>query len=207
MKKKEFTTRLDELLRKYEPENPESFNQLISHVYDCLHRKAHTLLLSEDLIHRWRQTDDIIQNTLVSLERSLRNHCPKTKKDFLHLAGCVIQHAIVDMARTLRKKNGMEANHYSPQNTDGIHHPTPPAEGQCENNAVMWIDIDDLIENTLDDPQLRDITRMYLFMNMTLDEIAETLGTSCSTVKRQWRKIRTFLAIQFQKDKESNGPH
>jgi RNA polymerase sigma factor (TIGR02999 family) len=43
------------------------------------------------------------------------------------------------------------------------------------------------------DPELSKIVELRFFAGLTVDEVAEALGVSPRTIKREWRKARAFL--------------
>src|SRR5438309_1494875 len=50
-------------------------------------------------VHRWEQTDDVLQNALVRLLRALKEIQPATTRDFLALSTKQIRRELIDLAR------------------------------------------------------------------------------------------------------------
>ncbi len=197
MKKKDFTTKLEVLLLHYNPDEQSNFNQLIDLVYETISHKVQVLLSHETLVHRWHQTDDIIQNTLIQLERALHTTRPKTKKEFLFLASRIVQHVIIDLARNLRGQNSDAAHHHTTKNINKKTGMLSQSEGMTIDNAELWLEINDLLEHSLQ-PQDCDIVRLHLFMELNQEEIARELEISLSTVKRKWRNALYILSDKMK---------
>lgn len=159
------------------------------------------MMKSEPFVHRWQQTDDILHETLIRLEKSLCNQCPKTKIEFFRLASTIIQYAIVDAARNLRSDHSHAVNHHTTSRVDADAADNAGsclAAGTVCDNASLLLECDDLIEHCLD-PRSGDVVRMHVFMDMRLQDIALELNISLSTVKRMWRQARMILADKLQK--------
>ena len=68
---KGFTTRLEGLLDRWAGGDESAIEDLIVHSQERLRRMASRWLANENVVSRWNQTDDLLQNTLVRLHLSL----------------------------------------------------------------------------------------------------------------------------------------
>lgn len=104
------------------------------------------------------------------------------KSHFLALSARAMRQILIDHAR--KKK------------TDKRHHHKVTLVTRVEG-AVQRLDIDvlekSLIRLSVIDSEKADIVELRYFGGMSLLEIAEVVGTSESTVKRQWRVARAWL--------------
>ena len=70
-------------------------------------------------MHRWEQTDDVVQNALVRLRRALETTSPESVRSFVNLAAVQIRRELIDLARHYHGPNGMGAHHESQVMTNG----------------------------------------------------------------------------------------
>src|SRR5439155_19924909 len=58
-----------------------------------------TMLKDYRRLKRWEQTDDVLQNALVRLHRSLQDVTPPSLRDFYRLAALQVRRELIDLAR------------------------------------------------------------------------------------------------------------
>src|SRR5206468_4049326 len=88
-----------------------------------LRQLAHRMLQTYPRVHRWEETDDVLQNALLRLYRTMKDVPPQSVADFLRLAALNIRRELLDLAK----------HYYGPQG-HGAHHVTlgPDREGPPE---------------------------------------------------------------------------
>jgi RNA polymerase sigma factor (TIGR02999 family) len=182
----EQSSRIDQLLLAWRGGAPGAMDGLFALVYDDLrliarrqlarlhagHTLAPTMLVHEVYL-RWadRSSQDVVN----------RHH-------FLALAARAMRHVIVDHVR----------RRHARKRTGGMALPLDSAVGDrmvaTTAGLVDVITIDEALSRleTLDERQAR-IVEMRFFAGFDLEEIAVALDVSERTVKRDWRKARTFL--------------
>ena len=62
-------------------------------------------------VARWEQTDDVLQNALIRLDRALRAVAPPTARDFFRLAAAQVRRELIDLARHYQGPRGLGAHH------------------------------------------------------------------------------------------------
>src|SRR5262245_13393088 len=77
---------------------PEAWAGLASHALERLRRLARRMLRQHPAVRRWEQTDDVLQNALLRLQRALQNVRPTTAREFFGLAAVQIRYALLDLA-------------------------------------------------------------------------------------------------------------
>jgi RNA polymerase sigma-70 factor (ECF subfamily) len=158
-----------------------------------LSQLAHRML-NKDFrrIRRWEQTDDVLQNALLRLDRALRAVVPPSPRDFFHLAARIIRNELIMLAR-----------HYYGPCGPGRHHsteagPSEPGAGADPSDLThepgrlaAWTEfhcqagaLPDTIRETFD---------LLYYDGLTQAEAAEVLGVSERTVKRRWAEARLML--------------
>ncbi len=110
---------------------------------------------------------------------------------FYCLAGKVMRQVAIDHARAhLAQKRGGGA----PVTTLGAAERMP--EGRDEHTLVLNVHAAlEALEEI--DPRLVQLVELRFYAGMNLDEAADAIGISRSTVKRDWRRARAFLLTQL----------
>jgi RNA polymerase sigma-70 factor (ECF subfamily) len=119
------------------------------------------------------QTDDVLQNALIRLTRSLRQETPASVRDFFGLAATHIRRELLDLARShARRPTAYLAN----DPTDTI-----------SNSAIeldRWTALHEAVERL--PPELRQVFSCTFYHGWTQGQIAELLGISDRQVRRHW---------------------
>jgi RNA polymerase sigma factor (TIGR02999 family) len=110
---------------------------------------------------------------------------------FFRYAGQVMRSVIVDMARArLAERRGGAAPHVTLNTSVG-----DSAAGGEEEIVRVHEALEDLGRY---DPRMVQVVEMRYFAGMTEPEIAEALGVTDRTVRRDWEKARILLAQALQ---------
>lgn len=158
----------------------QALDQLVTLLYDELHRLASNILRSE-----WRRslgTTSLVHETYLRLARQKRARC-RDRPHFLRLCAGFMRDHVVDRARWhLRaKRRGREV-------------PVDEAPPIADPRAPEPSDLDEALTRLASlEPQLAEITGLRFFIGLKLRETAERLGVSVPTVSRRWRCARRQL--------------
>ena len=74
-------------------------DELLAHAAGRLNRLTRKMLKDYPGVHRWEQTDDVIQNAALRLCRAVAELQPQTAANFFRLAAVQIRRELVDLAR------------------------------------------------------------------------------------------------------------
>lgn len=164
-----------------------ALDRLLPLVFDDLHRMARYFF------HRESDTHTLQPTALVS-EVYFRMKGQKevefeSRADFFNFAAELMRHFLVDYARKRKaEKRG------------GGVSPVPFEAGGFANflsatpTSVRLLDVNAAIEELLEiDPRQANIVTLRFFLGLQVSEIAEMLGISESTVKREWRTAKYWL--------------
>ena len=166
---------------------------LISHYMERLRRLASAMLRHTAAVQRWEDTDDVLQNTLVRMNRALQAITPESPRQFIGLAATQIRRELIDLYRHHYGPQGYGAHHES----DFVHPQSPEDTYQkydCPDrqmNPAVHAAIHEAIEML--PAELKDVFDMTFYAGMTQQEIAIILEVSTKTVKRRWRDARLLL--------------
>ena len=152
-------------------------------------------------VHRWDQTDDVLQNATVRLCRALEKVHPPMVADFFRLAAAQIRRELIDLSRHYFGAEGMGANLASlgPEGEAG-HAPSDaraagiqPADTTYDpQRLAAWTEFHEQVEALPQDE--RDTIELLFYQGLSQNEAAAILGISIRTVKRRWVAARLRLA-------------
>ncbi len=175
------------LLRQAEAGEPEALDQAIAAVYSDLKQRAHGYMLR--LAQRpgmlTLQPTALVNETYLRLLKQRTRY--QNREHFLAIATRVMLRVLADYDRGRRaKKRGGDAILLT---LGGVH---------AEDEGAG---IDDLAE-TLErleslDERKADVVKLRAIWGFEMPEIAETLEVSLTTVERDWRFARSWLAEEL----------
>ncbi|MEM1055445.1 MAG: ECF-type sigma factor [Bacteroidota bacterium] len=180
------TPEVTHLLHAHRDGQPEAFDQLLPLVYGELRRIASRHLGSG-------RGPETIQTTALVHEAYLRlAGSPAHVSDRAHffaVASTAMRHVLVDYARrrTALKRGG------------GAHATTLSGKAlTVDARAEDVLALDDALARLAAlDARLARVVEMRFFGGMEVEEVADVLGVSDRTVKRDWRKARAFLQVEL----------
>lgn len=159
-------------------------DELFASYYDDLRRLAHARLLRSNDLTVLDTTGLVHESYFRFL--SAANFVLKDRPGFLAYASRVMRSIVVDVVRQrLALKNGGNAVDVT-LNTNIVESVCAP------ENEVMRIH-DALQELAAIDERLAQVVEMRCFGGLSEQQIAEVLGLSTRTVKRDWEKAKLFL--------------
>jgi RNA polymerase sigma factor (TIGR02999 family) len=159
-----------------------ALDKLIPLVYDELHRMAHHYMRGERPGHSL-QTSAIINEAYLRLV-DYRKMRWQNRAHFFAVAAQLMRRILVDHARSRNyAKRGQGACKVSLEEAEVSQEP-----------ATYMIALDDALINlaTLD-PRKNQIVELRYFGGLSIEETAEVLGLSPTTVKREWRGAKAWL--------------
>jgi RNA polymerase sigma-70 factor (ECF subfamily) len=167
---------------------------------DCtcgrLTRLARKMLKGYPGVGRWEQTDDVLQNALVRLDRALKAVTPQSARDFFRLAAAQIRRELIDLARRYSGPEGLGEHHstYAEPGTPGCSgaHAREPSDTTCEpGQLASWTEFHRRIEGLSDHD--RELFDLLWYQGLTQHEAALVLGVAERTVNRRWIAARLRL--------------
>ena len=105
------TTALGKWLQRLEAGCPEAQAAIIEHTCERLRYTAKGMLRMSPKVRRWAETDDLLQDALVRLHRSLAQVKPTTAREFYGLAATQLRRQLIDLARKHYGPNGVGTRH------------------------------------------------------------------------------------------------
>lgn len=163
-------------------------DELIRMVYVELHRLAHHFLRGERQGHT-------LQPTMLVHDAFLRlTGAPiawQNRKQFFATAGLVMRRVLVDHSRhrIAGKRGGTAARMV----------PIQEARDCTDTDSAMLLELDEALGRlSAMDPRQGRIVELRFFAGLSVEETAEVLEVSPTTVKREWHLARAWLFDQLR---------
>jgi RNA polymerase sigma factor (sigma-70 family) len=165
---------------------------LLASAGDRLMRLARKMLKGFPGVGRWEQSDDVLQNALIRLDRSLRAVVPPTAQDFFRLAAAQIRRELIDLARHYHGPTGLGAHHDTRGRTDGVDESGQPEDSTYDpGRLAAWTEFHARIESL---PEAdRELFDLLWYQGLTQAEAARVLDVSERTVNKRWVAARLDL--------------
>lgn len=181
------STQLQRWLDRMNDGDGEARESLVQHACERLRRLTRKMLHGYPAVHRWEQTDDVLQNALLRLYRALAKVQPETVRGFFQLAAKLIRQEMIDLGRHYLGPQGIGANHAS--GADLTH---------VQEQIQTFTRFQELVEGL--PAEERAVVDLVFYQGMTLAEAAVSLEVSERTAKRRWRAARLALYEQLQSE-------
>ena len=162
-------------------------NALFPLVYEELRARAGAYFRGQPANHTLQPTA-LVHEAYVKLIRAPDGSW-QSRSHFYAIAATAMRQILIDHAR--RRDAARRAREQAADGRTLLETPTG-------NKAVDLLALEDALTRlaTLDERQAR-LVELRFFGGLSNDEVAEVLETSTSTVERQWRQVRAWLAREF----------
>ncbi|TVQ03311.1 MAG: sigma-70 family RNA polymerase sigma factor [Balneolaceae bacterium] len=174
---------ITELLHEVKQGSDAAYNKLFALVYSQLKELANKQMVKEQVGHTYSQTD-LVHELFIDLANK-KSVDWKNRAHFFSLASICMRQLLIDYAR---KKFALKRGGKASKNTfiEELF--------STEEQAEELISLDDALKKLEKlNKRLSDVVQYRFFGNMALEEIAEVIGVSEATVKRDWAKARGWL--------------
>ncbi len=182
------STNITQLLVAWKQGDQQALEQLTPLVYNELHRLARGYLNGERQGHVL-QTTALVNEAFVRL-LDWENVEWQDRAHFYGVAATLMRHILMRVARDqqMDKRGGKQAIHVSLSEAAVV--------GQRHNPDLVKLDDALTTLEQLDARQARTV-ELRFFVGLGLEEIAEVLHVSVSTVRRDWRMAQAWLHQQL----------
>ncbi len=176
------------LLNDWRDGNEHAMGKLMDAVYDQLKLMAHRYNLKERQDNTLNTTGLVHEAFLRMVEQKNRNY--ENRSHFYAIVSTCMRRIILEVARSRNaQKRGSGAHKVELQDHFLI----------SDNDAEQILSVNDALEKLEQfDPKLAQIVEYRYFGSMKLEEIAEAMQCSLSTVKRDWRLAKSWLSAEFK---------
>jgi RNA polymerase sigma factor (TIGR02999 family) len=185
---------ITQLLRKWSNGDEKALDQLMSLVYDELHRLAETYLRRERREHTLQPTALVNELFLRFVDQNSMNW--QNRAQFFGIAAQMMRRILVDHARA----------HYSTKRGgDRCAVSLKDVAALGAEPDVNLLAIHDALNRLgeIDSDQAR-IVELRFFGGLTIRETAEVMHISHATVEREWRTAKAFLKLELTRIRNSS---
>jgi RNA polymerase sigma factor (TIGR02999 family) len=176
---------LTDLLRRAQDGDEAAMRLVFDATYEELCRLAR-VRLSKGGRGTFLDTSSLVHESYLRFAKAARLRL-EDRQHFLRYAGHVMRSVIVDFVRgKLSERRGGDAMHVTLS--------SEVSENACESETEILRVHEALEELSQYDTRMVEVVELRYFAGMTEAEIAEALGVTDRTVRRDWEKARLFLA-------------
>jgi len=189
-------TRISPALERLAAGDAAAREEVIAWAAERMQEIAHRMLRTFPAVNRWEQTDDVVQNAAIRLDRALRQTIPVNSGGLVGLAATQVRRELLDLAKKHRGPESYAANHetnYQRLNgelrakVDDVAQHVEPADG-----LERWTRLHTMAGELPEDES--EVFHLCWYLGLKQDEIARELGCSLRTVKRRWESAKERLA-------------
>jgi RNA polymerase sigma-70 factor (ECF subfamily) len=169
--------------------------ELLNCAYERLSRLTRKMLKGFGRVKRWEQTDDVAQNAMLRLYRSLAEARPASAVEFYRLAARNIRRELLDLAKHYYGPRGLGANYASVNGGLDQSHAEPaddqPSAGDEGDRLAAWTAFHAQVERL--PAEEKEVFDLLWYQELSQAEAAALLKVSERTVKRRWASARLKL--------------
>lgn len=183
------TTSMNALVERMQNGDSEAQDLLLRRVAGRLERLARKMLRSFPAVGRWEQTDDVLQNALVRLLRSLRELKPENTRAFFGLATVHMRRELIDLNRHYQGAHGLGKKQAvrdfaTPDDSQKIVD-EPADAGPSAEQLERWQAFHEAVEEL--PVEQREVVGLAFYHGWTHAQIADLFQVSERTVRRYWQ--------------------
>ncbi len=139
-------------------------------------------------------TDDVLQNSLLRLFRTLRSLRPATPRDFFNLAAVHIRRELLDLARRSR---GKETISLTTDCSELTQTPEPVAPTPVDQDR--WVRFHEAVDRL--PVEEREVVGLVFYHGWTQNRIADLFKVDERTIRRRWaaacQRLRETVGADF----------
>jgi RNA polymerase sigma-70 factor (ECF subfamily) len=193
------TVCIQKLLDQLQAGDENARAELIQCACTKMEQLTRRMLRSWERVHRWEDTCDVLQNSLMRLYRSLGEAKPAKTVDFFRLAALNIRRELRDLAKHYYGPRGEGFNHVTLSWDPKTGEEQEPRllqktddHGEDPANLAAWAEFHEQVERLPDEE--REMFDLLWYQELSQAEVAALLGISERTVRRRWVSARLKLS-------------
>jgi RNA polymerase sigma-70 factor (ECF subfamily) len=184
---------ITQLLERWNKGEEQARDELMSLVYDELHRLAAAYLRRERREHTLQPT--ALVNELFLKFSEQHSMSWQNRAQFFGVAAQMMRRILVDYARAHHAdKRGGDRFCVSLKNIAAFG-------AQPDTDLLALHEVLNRLEQI--DPEQAQLVELRFFAGLTIEETAEVMGTSHATVEREWKLAKAFLKLELTRPSPS----
>ncbi|HEY6565581.1 MAG TPA: sigma-70 family RNA polymerase sigma factor [Pirellulaceae bacterium] len=161
-------------------------DELIAEACQRLTRLTRKMLHDYPRVHRWEETDDVFQRSVMRICKALEQVTPASVTEFIRLAACQIRRELIDLARHYYGPHGLGAHHLTNHGSADLASIPRTGESREPSRLIDWAEFHQRIDEL---PQeLRQVFDLVWYQGLSQLQAAGLLGVHERTIRRRWRE-------------------
>lgn len=188
------TTQLHRWLELYQAGDVRARDELLRIVCNRMEHLARKMLRDFPNVGRWVQTDDVLQNALMRLLRTLKQMQPDSMRALYSIAAEHIRRELLDLARHYCGPEGIGANHQSKGAEEDPRRPgcwEPICVEEPPEEMEKWCLFHQAVEQL--PAEQREVVSLIYYHGWTQPEVAELFQVTDRTIRRRWQEALLTL--------------
>ncbi len=186
------TTQFQRLLDGWAAGDESARTELLERAAKRLLQLTRRMFRNYPQLRRWEETDDVFQNALLRLYRSLGDVRPDSVRGFFALGATQIRRTLIDLARHYYGAEGRATHHHSKSGAaDAPSKIRSAGNDEPPETLEAWARFHEAVERL--PAEERDAFGLIWYGEATQKEVAELLGVSERTVLRRLVRARLKL--------------
>jgi RNA polymerase sigma-70 factor (ECF subfamily) len=184
---------LQDCLDRWRSGDQAAAGDLLKMIIARLQKLSRRMLRSFPNVRGIADTDDVLQNSLLRLFRTLQRIKPTTTRDFFNLAAVHIRRELLDLARSNRRKSTVPLDSaWNGKSESG--EPLAPET----SDADRWVQFHKAVDRL--PLEEREVVGLIFYHGWTQRRIAELFGVDERTIRRRWAAACARLKKMIGKD-------
>lgn len=176
----------------------EAENELMRAVRNRLQKLATRMIRGFPNVRGVADIDDVMQNSMIRLLRTLRRLEPRTPRDFFNLAAVHIRRVLIDLARKTKGKQMVPLNPVGSSDAPRPHEPIAPEVSDNDH----WVRFHEAVDQL--PIEEREVVGLVFYHGWKQHQIAELFQVDERTIRRRWasaiKKIRASAGSDFDNE-------
>jgi RNA polymerase sigma factor (sigma-70 family) len=186
------TTQFQRLLDGWAAGDESARTELLERAAKRLLQLTRRMFRNYPQLRRWEETDDVFQNALLRLYRSLGDVRPDSVRGFFALGATQIRRTLIDLGRHYYGPEGLATHHHSESGAANARsRPGSAGIDEPPETIEAWARFHEAVERLPNEE--RDAFSLIWYGEATQKEAAELLGVSERTVLRRLVQARLEL--------------
>lgn len=185
------TEKLQALLGDFKVGDSDAINRIIEHACERLQKQTRKMLRDYSKVKRWELTDDVLQNSLIRLHRSLLEIKPETPRQFYGLAATQLRRELIDLARHHYAQTGIGQNHQTDNPNLPARIDVASSTGIEPNSLEDWSKFHEVVESLPNEQ--KEVFDLMWYQGFTQQDVSTILNVSVRTIKRRWQDARLTI--------------
>jgi len=185
------TAQLNGWLQRIKSGDAAARDELCRAIAVRLERMARRMLARYPAVSRWEDTDDVLQNAVVRLLRTIEQVDVTSTRHFLNLAAQQIGRELTDLWRHYSGPRGLGANMAQASMIDDGRAFEPAADEEPMEDLMDWGRLHEEVERL--PVEEREVVGLTLYHGWKQEQIAELFEIDVRTVRRRYLRALTKL--------------